>query len=121
MPSYVRFEMPEDLIGKIYETLEKVRDSGKIKKGTNEVTKTVERGEAKLVVMATDVSPEEVLAHMPYLCEEKGVVYAYVPSKEELGRASGMEVRTASVAVSEEGEAKSLIEEVTKKIKDIKG
>ena len=122
MPTYVRFEMPDELIKKVYEAVEKTRDSdGKIKKGTNEVTKSVERAEAKLVVMAMDVSPEEILAHIPYLCEEKNIPYAYVPSKDELGRASGMGISSASIAISEEGSAKSMIEEISKKLKDLKG
>jgi len=121
MPMYVRFEMPDELVKKVYEALEKARDSGKIKKGTNETTKAVERGEAKLVVMAEDVSPEEILAHMPYLCEEKGIPYAYVPSREELGRASGMGLASASVAITEEGGAKELITEVVKKVQELKG
>ncbi len=121
MPIYVRFEMPDELINKVYEAVEKARESGKIKKGTNETTKAVERGEAKLVIMAMDVSPEEILAHMPYLCEEKGVAYAYVPSKEELGRAAGLEVAAASVAIVEEGGAKGIVEEIIKKINEIKG
>ncbi len=121
MPMYVKFEMPEELVKKVYEAVEKARDSGKVKKGTNETTKAVERGEAKLVVMATDVSPEEILAHMPYLCDEKGVPYAYVPSKEELGRAAGLEVAAASVAIVEEGDAKAIVEEIVKKVQEIKG
>ncbi|KAA0003864.1 MAG: 50S ribosomal protein L7ae [Thermoplasmata archaeon] len=121
MPIYVKFEMPEELVNKVYEAIEKARDTGKIRKGTNEVTKHVERGTAKLVVMATDVSPEEILAHMPLLCEEKGVPYAYVPSKDDLGRAAGLKVATASVAIIEEGEGKSVVEEITKKIQEIKG
>jgi len=121
MPMYVKFEMPEELVRKVYEAVEKARESGRVKKGTNEVTKSVERGEAKLVIMAMDVSPEEILAHMPYLCEEKGITYAYVPSKEELGRAAGLEVAAASVAILEEGDAKSLVEEIIKKVNEIKG
>jgi len=121
MPMYVKFEMPEDVMKKVYEAIEKVRDSGKLRKGANEVTKAVERGEAKLVVMATDVSPEEILAHMPYLCEEKGVPYAYVPSKEELGRAAGLHVASSSIAIVEEGEAKEIVEEIIKKVNEIKG
>lgn len=121
MPIYVKFEVPEELVKKTYEAIEKARDSGKVKKGTNEVTKSVERQEAKLVVMATDVSPEEILAHMPYLCEEKGIPYTYVTSKEELGRAAGLEVAAASVAIIESGEANSLVEEIVKKVEEIKG
>lgn len=121
MPMYVKFEMPEDLVKKVYEAVEKARDGGKVRKGTNETTKAVERGEAKLVVMATDVSPEEILAHMPYLCDEKGVPYAYVPSKDELGRAAGLKVGSASIAIVEEGDGKELLEEIVKKVQEIKG
>ncbi len=121
MPAYVKFETPEEVVKNIYEAIEKARDSGKLRKGTNEVTKSVERQEAKLVVMATDVSPEEILAHMPYLCEEKEIPYAYVPSKEELGRAAGLGVASASVAIVDGGEASDMIEEIIKKIKGIKG
>ncbi len=78
-PMYVRFEMPKELVDKTYQSIELAKESGKVRKGTNEVTKLVERGEAQFVVMAEDVQPEEILAHMPLLCEEKGVPYAYVP------------------------------------------
>jgi len=121
MPVYVKFEVPEELVKKTYEAVEKARDSGKVRKGTNEVTKSVERQEAKLVVMATDVSPEETLVHMPYLCEEKNVPYTYVPSKEELGRAAGLQVAAASVAIVEEGDGAPLVEEIIKKVGEIKG
>jgi len=44
----------------------------------NEVTKSIERQLAKLIVMAEDVSPPEILFHIPLLCEEKGIPYAYL-------------------------------------------
>jgi large subunit ribosomal protein L7Ae len=115
-PIYVRFEMPKDLINKAYEIIEMARDSGKIRKGSNEVTKLIERGQAKFVVMAEDVQPEEIMAHVPLLCEEKSIPFAYVPSKQELGNASGLDVPTASVAVIEYGKSKILIESLMKKL-----
>jgi len=121
MPIYERFEMPEELVNKVYQAIEKARDTGKVNKGTNEVTKQTERKQAKLVIMATDVTPEEILAHIPLLCEEKEVPYAYVPSKEELGRATGMLVSTASVAITDPGEGKDIIAEIAKSVKEIKG
>ena len=121
MPIYVKFEMPEELISKVYGAVEKARDTGKVCKGTNEVTKHVERRTAKMVVMATDVTPEEILAHIPVLCEERDVPYAYVPSRDDLGRAAGLNVSTASIAIVEEGEGKNLVDELTKKLKEIKG
>lgn len=118
-PMYVRFEMPEDLIDKTYQIVELARDSGKVRKGTNEVTKLVERGDAAFVVMAEDVDPQEILAHMPLLCEEKGVPYAYVPSKQELGVASGLGKATASVSVTDPGKGKPLLDDVVKKLRDL--
>src|SRR5687768_16815810 len=64
MPMFVRFEAPKELQDKAYEAVEAARDTGAVKKGTNEVTKLIERGQAKLVVMASDIQPEEVLAHI---------------------------------------------------------
>jgi len=122
MPIYVRFEMPEELTDKVYEAVEQARDSGQVRKGTNEVTKQTERKQAKLVVMATDVTPEEILAHMPLLCEDKDVPYAYVPSQADLGRAAGLNnVGTASVAITQPGDGEDLLKEIVKEIEDLKG
>ena len=119
MPIYVRFEPSEELINKTYEIVEKTRDTGKLKKGTNETTKQVERGQAKLVVMAADVSPEEILAHMPLLCAEKDIPYTYVTSKKDLGRSAGMHTGTASVAILDAGEAKDLLKSIAKEAKEL--
>jgi len=120
MKAYVKFEVSKDLAEKTFEAVEKARDSGKTRKGVNEVTKAIERGIAKLVVMAQDVEPEEVLMHIPVLCDEKRVPYSYVPSKAELGKAAGIEVPTSSIAIVDEGEGKRLIEEIAKKTHSLK-
>ena len=113
MALFVRFEAPEELQNKAYEAVEGARDSGAIRKGANEVTKAVERGEAKIVIMATDVTPEEILAHIPLLCEEKGIAYTYVPSKTELGSSAGLEVATAAIAIVEPGRSADLVGQLT--------
>lgn len=115
MPIYVRFETPSELQKQATEAIERARESGRVAKGTNEVTKQVERGSAKLVVMAEDVSPEEILAHMPLLCEEKGVAYLYVPTKAELGNAAGLGVGTAAIAVVDAGQAAEAIDDLSKR------
>ena len=48
----LKTEIPKDVVDKVYEAVEAARKSGKIKKGTNEATKAVERGIAKLVIVA---------------------------------------------------------------------
>jgi large subunit ribosomal protein L7Ae len=120
MAIYVKFQTPKEVQDLAYDIVEKARDNGKISKGANEATKQVERGQAKLIVMAEDVSPEEVLAHMPILCEEKNIPYSYVPSKEELGSSAGLNVGTAAVAIVDSGKNKAGIENIVKKIDELK-
>lgn len=116
---YVKYETPKEIADKVLKAVEMVRDGGRLAKGTNEVTKVVERGQAKLVVMAEDVQPEEILAHMPALCDEKSVPYAYVPSKADLGAAAGVKT-SASVALVEIGNAKELVDEIIAKVAALK-
>lgn len=116
----VEFEIPKDLVDKVLQALEIAKNTGKIKKGTNETTKAIERGNAKLVVIARDVEPKEIVMHLPVLCDEKKCDYVYVPSKQELGRSIGINVATASACILEPGEAKNLVEQITKKVKAIK-
>lgn len=110
-------EISKETIDNVYEAIEVARTTGKIKKGTNEVTKAIEKGKAKLVAYAKDVSPPEITIHIPLLCEEKDVACAAVPAKEELGAAAGIGVSTVSVAITEEGEAKKLVKEIIDKLK----
>ena len=118
--AFVKFEVPKDLAEKTFEAVEKARDTGKMRRGVNEVTKAVERGIAKLVVMAEDTDPPEVLMHIPVLCDEKKIPYSFVPSKAELGKAAGIEVPTSSVAIVKEGDSKKLIEEIARKTEALK-
>ena len=120
MAIFIRFKTSKEVQDLAYDLVEKARDNGKICKGANETTKQVERGQAKLVVMAEDVSPEEILAHMPVLCEEKNIPYTYVPSKEELGSAAGMKVSTAAIAIVSPGKEKAGIDNIVKKIDELK-
>lgn len=102
-----------------YEIVEIARKTGKIEKGTNEVTKAIERGTAKLVVIAEDVTPKEIIQHIPLLCEEKGISFTIVDSKKKLGAAAGINVATASIAVIDAGNADSQITAFKKKPKEV--
>ena len=102
----------ENVVNKAYEAVEIAAKTGKIKKGTNEVTKTIERGAAKLVLVAGDVNPPEVVMHLEPLCKEKDTICVKVPSREELGAAAGLGVATASVAIIKEGEGKDILKDI---------
>ena len=118
--AFVRFEVPSELSEKIYQVVELVKDGGKLRKGTNEVTKVIERGETALVIMAEDVDPPEILAHLPLLCEEKNIAYAYVPKKAELGTAAGLDKPTASIAIVDAGKAKQTLDALLEELKKVK-
>jgi len=95
---------------KVLDIVEIARTSGKIRKGANEATKAIEKGDAKLVIYAGDVTPKEVIMHLPLLCKEKNIPCVEISKKEDLGAAAGLPVSTAAVAIVKEGEAKSTIE-----------
>ena len=119
-PIYVRFEVPKELADKVYEAVEGARGTGKLRKGTNETTKAVERKRAVLVVIAEDVEPPEIVAHLPALCDEKGIPYIYVPSKRELGAAAGIDVGAAAITIGEAGEAAAIVKEIVERIRELK-
>ena len=114
-----KFEVPKEVSDKVLQTLELAKNTGKIRKGTNETTKSIDRGEAKLVVIAGDVQPPEIVMHLPVLCDEKKISYVYVPSKEELGRSTGINVGTASASIVEAGEGKGNLEQILKKLEEL--
>jgi large subunit ribosomal protein L7Ae len=89
----------------IYSIIEKARKTGKVEKGTNEVTKAIERGTAKLIIYASDVEPKEIIQHLPVLCKEKEIKCVEADSKQKLGISVGINVPTSSVAVIEAGDA----------------
>ena len=99
---------------KVLHAVEIAKNTGKIKIGTNEATKAIERGVAKLIVAAMDTQPKEVIMHLSPLCNEKKIPYAEVKSKQELGRAAGINVPSAAIAIIEAGDAKKDIEEIAK-------
>ena len=98
---------------KALEAIEVARTTGKIKKGSNEATKAIERGDAKLVVFAGDVSPKEIVMHFPLLCKDKGIACVEISKKEDLGAAAGLGVGTAAVAIVKVGDAKAIVEELS--------
>lgn len=120
MVNYVKFDVSGELEDKVMEAIETARATGKLDIGTNEVTKAIERGNASLVVIAEDVEPPEIVMHLPPICEEKGIPYVYVERKDDLGRASGIEVQSASIAVVEDGDAGDLIEDIVDEVKTLK-
>ncbi len=119
--SYVKINIPDKLKKKVIDTISNVSSTPetKIKKGMNEVTKSIERGIARLVIIAEDVDPPEVVFHLPLLCDEKNIPYIFVNTKKDLGKAVGLKIDTSSLAIiipGEDNEAaiKDIISQVNK-------
>jgi large subunit ribosomal protein L7Ae len=117
---YVKFDVPKGLSDAAYEAVQIARDTGRIRRGTNETTKSIERGIAKLVLIAEDVEPPEIVAHLPLLCEERNVSYIFVPSKAQLGLSIGIEVSSAAASIVEPGNSIDLVEDLAKKVGELK-
>ncbi len=119
MSVYVDYDVPADLAERALEALEVARDTGTVKKGTNETTKAVERGNADLVYIAEDVEPEEIVMHLPELCDEKGIPYVFIGTQDDVGHAAGLEVGSAAAAVVEPGEASTDVEDIGDSVADL--
>ena len=119
MPVYVDFDVPADLQDDAVDTLEVARDTGTVKKGTNETTKAVERGNAELVYVAEDVQPEEIVMHLPELADEKGIPVVFIETQDDVGHAAGLEVGSAAAAIVDAGEASDDVEEIANKVEDL--
>ena len=107
MSVHIAFETPQDIKDSVFELVKLVgkEGNGTVKKGANEVTKCAERQTAMMVIMAEDVNPPELLAHIPMICKEKNIPFIYVDSQEYLAEYAGMSrgTKTAAIAILDVG------------------
>ena len=121
MSDYIKFSVSDDLRTLQDETLKKIAKSGKIKIGINEVTKAIERNTAKLVVIAEDVTPVEIVMHIPVIAKEKNIPYTYVKTKDELGKAVGISAKASCIAVMDAGVNSKELQSLVGKIQELTG
>ena len=119
--SYVKYETPKDVSVKALEALTVANDSGKVRKGANEATKSIESGMAKLVLIAADVEPEEVVMHLPEICKEKEIPFVFIATKKEIGEACGIPVSCAAVSIEKPGNGSEMLNSVCDKVMPLCG
>eukprot|EP00051_Salpingoeca_urceolata_P026880 m.479121 g.479121 ORF g.479121 m.479121 type:complete len:154 (+) comp21325_c0_seq1:61-522(+) len=95
------------LTKKIYKTVKKAHKAKLLCRGVKEVSKAVRKGQKGVVVIAGDISPIDVISHLPVMCEDARLPYCYVPSKEDLG-AAGQTKRPTSVVLLKAGDIEGL-------------
>ncbi|KAG5420400.1 NHP2 [Candida metapsilosis] len=84
---------------KILKTVKKASKAKHVKRGVKEVVKALRKGEKGLVIIAGDISPADVISHIPVLCEDNSVSYIFIPSKEDLGSAGATKRPTSCVMI----------------------
>eukprot|EP01102_Stenamoeba_stenopodia_P020734 TRINITY_DN8198_c0_g1_i1.p1 TRINITY_DN8198_c0_g1~~TRINITY_DN8198_c0_g1_i1.p1 ORF type:complete len:227 (-),score=72.45 TRINITY_DN8198_c0_g1_i1:68-667(-) len=88
------------LTSKLFTLVKTASKEKKLRRGVKEVVKAIRKNEKGLCVLAGDVSPIDVISHLPVLCEESEISYVYVPSKEKLGTAASTRRPTSVVLIS---------------------
>jgi len=87
---------------KVYRLVKKASKEKKgVRRGVKEVVKAIRKNQAtnSICVFAGDISPIDVISHLPVLCEEASIPYIFVPSKETLGLASRTKRPTSCVLI----------------------
>ena len=88
------------LVDKLFKLVKKAAKGKCLKRGVKEVVKALRKKEKGICLIAGDVSPMDVITHIPALCEENDIAYIYVPSKHALGAASCTKRPTSCVLIS---------------------
>eukprot|EP00271_Cylindrocystis_brebissonii_P014461 TRINITY_DN35803_c0_g1_i1.p1 TRINITY_DN35803_c0_g1~~TRINITY_DN35803_c0_g1_i1.p1 ORF type:complete len:161 (+),score=53.04 TRINITY_DN35803_c0_g1_i1:192-674(+) len=115
---------------KALKMVKKASAGKQLKRGVKEVVKALRKGQKGICLIAGDISPVDVITHLPILCEEADVPYIYVPSKEELGAAAATKRPTSCLLVlpsppkggvgeDEQAEFTKEFEEVKEEVKEI--
>ncbi|KAL9998125.1 putative 50S ribosomal protein L30e [Helianthus debilis subsp. tardiflorus] len=101
-------------------TLKLVRKAAEhkcLKRGVKEVVKSIRRGNKGVCVIAGNISPIDVITHVPILCEEADIPYVFVSSKEDLANAGATKRPTCCVLVLTKPAKGELAEEEGQKLK----
>ncbi|XP_068186681.1 H/ACA ribonucleoprotein complex subunit 2-like protein [Antennarius striatus] len=84
---------------KLYKCVKKAAKVKNIRRGVKEVQKFINKGEKGIVVLAGDTLPIDVYCHLPIMCEDRSLPYAYIPSKLDLGSSAGSKRPTCVILV----------------------
>lgn len=84
---------------RLHKLVKKASQAKFVKRGVKEVVKALRKGEKGFCVIAGDISPIDVVSHLPIMCEDREVPYIYVPSKHDLGAAACTKRPTSCILV----------------------
>ncbi|KAF5875283.1 putative ribosome biogenesis protein nhp2 protein [Botrytis fragariae] len=99
----------EKVAKKVLKSVKKAAKNKTLKRGVKEVVKALRKSPQGasntvfpgVVILAADISPMDVISHIPILCEDHNVPYIFVTSRAELGAAGNTKRPTSVVMVTE--------------------
>lgn len=99
----------DSIVANVISTTAAVNKS--LKRGVKEVVKALRKSAVPaanatieipsgVVILAADISPMDVISHIPVLCEDHGIPYIFVTSRAELGASAATKRPTSVVMVT---------------------
>lgn len=108
------------LAKRVYKVIKKgMKHKTFVRNGLKDVQSRIRKGERGIVVFAGDVTPVDVMCHLPAVCEEKDIPYVYTPSRQDLGTAMGVKRGSLMVMIREHEDYKDLYDELETEIKTL--
>ncbi|CAN9501270.1 unnamed protein product [Ophioblennius macclurei] len=104
---------------KLYKCVKKAAKLKNIRRGVKEVQKFINKGEKGIVVLAGDTLPIDVYCHLPILCEDKNLPYAYIPSKVDLGSSAGSKRPTCVILIKPHQEYQEAYDECAEEMSSL--
>ncbi|XP_073681164.1 H/ACA ribonucleoprotein complex subunit 2-like protein [Garra rufa] len=101
---------------KLYKCIKKAVKVKHLRRGVKEVQKFINKGEKGIVVFAGDTLPIDVYCHIPIMCEDGNLPYAYVPSKVDLGLSAGTKRPTCVIMIKPNDEYKAAYDECLEEV-----
>lgn len=90
-----------------------------LRNGLKDVQTRLRKGETGIVVFAGDVTPIDIMCHLPAVCEEKSIPYCFTPSRKDLGVAMGVKRGSVTMLIREHAEYKDTYDELMSEIQTL--
>ncbi|GAB6031544.1 snoRNA-binding protein [Chamberlinius hualienensis] len=105
------------LTKKLYKLISKAsKHKFHLRTGLKEVQTRIRKEETGIVVLAGDVTPVDIICHLPAVCEARQIPYAYTPSRADLGKAMGVRRTCMCVLIRPHKDYKELYDEIHEEI-----
>lgn len=85
---------------RLHKLVKKASQAKFVRRGVKEVVKALRKGAKGFCIIAGDISPIDVVVHLPIMCEDRQIPYFYVPSKLDLGSAASTKRPTSCILLT---------------------